>query len=181
MKKTPIEPRLAAPGLMAWLFEAPLAMVARSLPASVGAALAIVLLTNAVIFWTPLGFDTQSDGDGPISTILGPLVPFIWIVWFCAMGAAYHVTAREMGGVTRDARLIVVLAIVCALYPLYTLGFQSRWIGLIANIAIGVLTAVIAARLWTRARFGAFLLVPIIGWAGIASVWVVMSILGRPF
>lgn len=155
--------------------------VARSLPASIGAALAIVLLSNAAIFWTPLGFDTQSDGDGPVAAVLGPLIPFIWTVWFGAMGAAYHETARAMGGVTIDAQFIAVLAIVCALYPLYTLGFQSRWIGLVANIAIGAFTAVIVMRLWSRARLGAYLLVPIIGWLMIASVWVVLSILGRPF
>lgn len=181
MKNSLIEERRAPRPMGAGGRQGPMTLVARSLPASVGAALAIILLTNAAIFLTPLGFDTQTDGEGPIAKVLGPLIPFVWTAWFCAMGAAYHLTARAMGGVTTEARLIAGLAVVCALYPLYTLGFESRWIGLIANIVIAAFTAGLVMRLWSRARLGAYLLVPIIGWLMIASVWVVLSILGRPF
>lgn len=166
------------------ILNAPLAFAWRSagaLRTSIALSVAVVLSVNAMIFASPLEFDTGSDGDGPISSILGPLLPFIWIVWFVGMGGALHVITRHYNEAPREFWLIVLMLAACAAYPLYTAGFESLWIGLAANLIIAFLDGYIVFRLWSQSRIAALLILPIIPWLLFASTWIIFNLNGRAF
>ena len=132
---------------------------------------------NAIIFAVGLG----PSRDGGIVVPRGwewveRVVWFGWVVLFAGMGLAAWLAARS-GRATAgiDARLIWALIVICLLYPLYTLGFRIIP-GRIGNIAVLVLTCVLAGVVRRTSRAAAALLVPVALWVAVATVYVVKLI-----
>lgn len=155
--------------------------VGLSLKRSVECAVAVIFAVNLLVFFGPFEADVVSGQSGPISNYLGPLVPFIWILWFVFMGAAFHFEVKRAKHVSIQASGILLLFALCALYPLYTFGFRSLVIGLIANMAMIVLLVFLIPALWRVERRASVLLMPIAVWLGIASIWIAADLTKVPF
>ncbi len=148
---------------------------------SASSAVALGLLPYAMAFALLGGCDIDTDPGGPIASLLGPYLPVVWAVWFAGIGAAFALIWRRDEGFSTEVNLLIALFCLCALYPLYTLGFRSRAIGLIGNMIGGVLDAFIVVRLSRIDRIAALCVAPIVPWLVLASVWLIFDIRGVPF
>ena len=125
------------------------------------------LLLNGVIF------GLHWDSNAAPSPYLPPgwLVGAIWMLLFTAMGVARWMLLRGGGAnQDRDASLVVLLAFLCMIYPLYTLGLRSESIGLAGSIFTALIAVWIAARLIRRSSTAAALVGLVIAWLVYASV-----------
>lgn len=116
---------------------------------------------------------------GPINGVIYAIVPFVWIGLFAAMGTA--MLRLRAQGLPRQALAVGVLLANCALYPVYTLGFTSRELGLAGNGLTAVLAAFAIGIMVERAPRLALLLLPVIVWVSLASVGLVAVMTGRTF
>ena len=143
---------------------------------NVAAALGVVLTINAIVFSFDWGSWNESEPD-----FLAPpgwVVALIWTTFFVLMGVARWLIIKS-GSAARifHSRLIVILLVLCALYPFYTLGLQSNLLGLIGNIVIVLLTIWTAQQISDSSSAAAKLIFLIVPWVLFASVIVVRALL----
>lgn len=174
------DPDRISRGIPARLSDA-LLKVGLSSKRSIECAVAVICSINLLIFFGPFGADLVSGQSGAISNYLGPLVPFIWLLWFALMGLAFHIEVKRNQRVSLEASGILLLFVLCALYPVYTFGFRSLIIGLIANIFMVTLLIFLVAALWWAARIVSALLLPIAVWLVVASIWILADMAKIPF
>jgi tryptophan-rich sensory protein len=136
---------------------------------------------NILIFTIPFAADTKSSATGPISSILGPLVPFIWIILFGFMGAASYFFEKSNNFINKKVNLIQFLIVLCALYPIYTLGFRSELIGLYGNLTTLISSIFLIKHLWIKSLISALLIMPTTIWLILASIWLSYEVLGLSF
>jgi tryptophan-rich sensory protein len=134
-----------------------------SLAASLALFLGAVLVVNAMIFGLRLP-GAAGDPSGPP----GWLVGLVWTGLFALFGAAHW----KLQGSANDeaARLwLVAFAILCLIYPFYTLGLANRSIGLAGNIVTGLVAVLLVRRIWSASITAALLVAPVIPWLAFAS------------
>jgi tryptophan-rich sensory protein len=100
----------------------------------------------------------------------------VWAVLVVLMAAAAIVTLRSGGERAKPrAGLVLLLIGVCLLHPLYTAIFKSVGYGLTAELVGSAVTCVVAGLVVARVRrastFGAALIVPVVVWVGLATVY----------
>ena len=138
-----------------------------SLAATLGIYLLLPLGMNGLIFG--LGWSTPR----PSNPMLPPgwAVGSIWMLLFAAMGTArWLCESAALSG--RAAHWIDALAILCLLYPLYTLGLRSDTIGLAGTIVTAIFAAAVIAKAQQASRPAAALTSAVLLWlvyAGIAT------------
>jgi tryptophan-rich sensory protein len=153
----------------------------KSLLRSVLFSICICIFLNILIFTIPFAADTKSSATGPISSILGPLVPFIWIILFGFMGAASYFFEKSNNFINKKVNLIQFLIVLCALYPIYTLGFRSELIGLYGNLTTLISSIFLIKHLWIKSLISALLIMPTTIWLILASIWLSYEVLGLSF
>ncbi len=116
---------------------------------------------------------------GPINSVIYAIVPFVWIGLFAAIGTAMFMLHTR--GLRGPALAAGVLLANCALYPVYTLGFSSRELGLAGNGLTAVLAAFAIGLAAERSPRTALLLFPVIVWVTLASIGLVAVMTGRTF
>ncbi len=136
-----------------------------SLAGNLGVFIVPPLVLNGIIFG--LGW----NGNTAPSPYLPPgwLVGTIWMALFTAMGAARWLLVRD----TTDAPAawrVSLLAFLCMIYPLYTLGLSSEKIGLAGSVATGAVAVWVVARLVRVSRTAAALTGLVLAWLIYASV-----------
>jgi len=125
------------------------------------------LLLNGVIFGLGWDHDTAPNQYLPPGWVVGT----IWMLLFTAMGIARWLLVRAGTSTgNREARLVVVLAFVCMIYPLYTLGLRSDRIGLAGSVATAALAIWIGSKVARRSRAAAGLTGLVVAWLIYASV-----------
>lgn len=147
-----------------------------------GSLLGAVLALGVNLVIQLAGWGEEPAGTaypGPVNSVIYAIVPFVWIGLFAAMGTALF--ALRARGMMRPARAVGVLLANCALYPVYTLGFSSRALGLAGNGLTAVLAAFAIGMMVERAPRLAPLIVPVIVWVALASIGLVAVMTGRTF
>lgn len=126
-----------------------------------------------------LAVDLGDWGDGGSERVpagwewVDQVVGYVWLVLFGVMAAAsWLANSSGRPTATRDGRIILGLMLVCILYPVYTLGFQAI-AGLIANVIVLVLFVIAATEVRRSSPVAAVLLLPVVAWIAIATVYVV--------
>lgn len=103
------------------------------------------------------------------------IVGFVWVVLLIGLGGAWWLLHRADGeGALPAARLVLILAVVCLLYP-FTFGL-TVYTGLLGNIAIGVFAAWVAWRARIFSRSGALLVLPVVAWLVVATIYLSLLI-----
>ena len=84
----------------------------------------------------------------------------------------------ESRGIDRaaHARLITILAVLCFLYPFYTLGLSSRTMGLIGNCIIILLAGWTIWQVKSSSKTAAALLSAVVLWVSFASVIIIREL-----
>jgi benzodiazapine receptor len=152
----------------------------KSLLHSVFFSISLCVILNILIFTIPFATDTKSSAHGPISSILGPLVPFVWIILFGLMGAASYFFEQSKSSVEK-LNLIQMLIVFCAIYPIYTMGFRSEFIGLCGNLITLLYTIFVIKTLFQKSFNSALLLIPVSIWLILASIWLSYELRGLAF
>ena len=128
------------------------------------------LVVNALIFGFGYGTSTfaSRSSDPP-----GWLVGAVWTLLFALFGVAHWLLRGEEPQFVRGRIGVELLAVVCLLYPLYTMGLSNRDAGLIGNLITALLTAGLAWWLWPLNRQAALLVLPVVPWLAFAS-WTII-------
>jgi tryptophan-rich sensory protein len=123
------------------------------------------LVMNGIIFG--LGWDRASASIAGVPP--GPVVGVIWMLLFTAMGVARWLLVRARCG---GAEWVSLLALVCLLFPLYTVGLRSMVTGLVGTLLTAVLAIAVVRSSWNRSREAAMCVSAVCAWllyAGAAS------------
>ena len=133
-------------------------------------AVALCLGINAIIFGSGW-FVTDDAADKAVwFAPPGYVVGTVWVILFALIGAARYLL-NEFGEAAAGAKnLLIGLLLFCLAYPIYTIGFTSRLLGLIGNMATIALTIFIITKVFKFSKTAAYLLIPIIIWVGFASL-----------
>jgi tryptophan-rich sensory protein len=117
-----------------------------SLAANLAVYIVVPLAMNGAIFG--LGWNDA----GPKNPMLPPgwIVGTIWMLVFAGMGVARWMLT--CGSEPRVARWVDGLALLCLVYPLYTLGLKSQAIGLAGAIVTSLVAFAIAVRVWRQSK-----------------------------
>ncbi len=147
-----------------------------------GLGIGIGFVVNLAIIVTGVGEEAPDAADpGPVNSVIYAIVPFVWLGLFAAMATAI-LMLRALG---REAALPTVAAVVllvnCALYPVYTLGFQSMPLGLAGNVLTAILAAFAAGAAARLSSVAAALLLPVTIWVLLASIGLVAVMTGGQF
>jgi tryptophan-rich sensory protein len=126
------------------------------------------LAANALIFGLGFASSTSQAGDPP-----GWLVGTAWTLWFALFGVAHWLLGGEGLQFARARLGVELLAILCLLYPLYTMGLSNQVIGLVGNTFTALVTAGLVWWLWPLNRPAALLVLPVIPWLAFAS-WTIL-------
>lgn len=150
-----------------------------SLPSNLLLFYGILFLTNVPAYFLGLKF----EGNEPKKRLWfeppGFVIPIVWVFLFLLLAILRY----ELIEIEADylAKMTVVLAVVCASYPYYTLGlekltgFSALKFGLAGNILV------ILAALWVGMMVSSlssnlsYLIFPIVGW----TIFATMIILGQ--
>lgn len=121
-----------------------------------------------------LGLEFESDSDPRLwYAPPGFVIPLMWFVLFTLLGTARHILQVKQAG---RGELILILALLCATYAYYTLGLakltgiSALWYGLIGNLAVILVAAVVVIRLLPLSRAAALLVLPVIVWTSYATL-----------
>lgn len=107
----------------------------------------------------------------------GYIISVAWFVLFTLLGIArYHLI---QGGHSGAQGWLFALAVLCASYAYYTLGFakltniSALWYGLVGNIVVILFTGIVVLKLLPFSRTAAFLTIPVIIWTAFASLIII--------
>jgi tryptophan-rich sensory protein len=107
----------------------------------------------------------------------GYVIPVVWFVLFTLLGIARYKLLQAGHGDLQG--WLYALAFLCASYAYYTLGLaklthvSALWFGLIGNIIVILLAAIVVYKLWPVQKAAALLTLPIIIWTAYASFIVI--------
>ena len=136
----------------------------------------LIIIANAVVF--SLGWDKA--GANQIEAEFSPpgyVVGVVWVVLFVLMAVARWLIVKSRSvNAAAHARLITILAVLCFLYPFYTLGLSSRILGLIGNGIIILLAGWMIRRIKSSSKTAAALLSAVILWVAFASVIIIREL-----
>jgi tryptophan-rich sensory protein len=125
-----------------------------------------------------IGLDFDS-GETPKLWYAPPgfIIPIVWFLLFTLLGVGRYnlVQTNE----TSYQWWLYGLAILCASYAYYTLGFakltniSALWFGLIGNIVVIIFAALVIYKLLPVNKTAALLTAPVIIWTAFASLIVI--------
>lgn len=153
------------------------------LACAAGAVLLAVLANVYILLARPFGATEgiPIQNTGPGGALVAAIVPYVWLVLFAFMGTAFWLLVRDGGRLTGPAWLVVLLVLLCVLYPVYTGALNQPRVALVGNAAVVAVAGLAVWRAWPLSRAAAALLAPVILWVAIASVALVSLMTGRPF
>jgi tryptophan-rich sensory protein len=134
----------------------------RGLAANLVVFVGLPLALNGVIFG--LGWDRASGPQVGIPP--GWIVGALWVVLFAGMGTARWLLLRAASRQEeqRRAEWVSLLAFLCLLYPLYTLGLRDDRVGLVGNVITAVMGIVVTVFAWRRVRAAGVWLAVVCAW-----------------
>jgi tryptophan-rich sensory protein len=120
------------------------------------------LVLNGVIFG--LGWDRASGPQVGIPP--GWIVGALWVVLFAGMGTARWLLLRaaRRHEDQQRAEWVSLLAFLCLLYPLYTLGLRDDRVGLVGNLITAVVGIGVSVFAWRRVRAAGVWLAAVCAW-----------------
>lgn len=138
-----------------------------SLAGNLAAFLIPPLVLNGVIFGLGWNMNSAPNPYLPPSWLVGT----IWMLLFAAMAVARWMLLRAGGA---ESGPVVLLAFLCLIYPLYTLGLRSQGVGLAGSILTALVAIWVAVRVQRRSRGAVALIGLVIAWLGYASLAVAL-------
>lgn len=127
-----------------------------------------------------LGLDFDDDPPAVWYQPPGYVIPIIWFVLFALMGGARYLVLQQGRGDL--GWWIIGLAVFCASYAYYTIGFEkltkisALWWGLWGNVGVIALAFWVVWMVYPVSVNGSLLIIPTIVWTSFANVIVVGEI-----
>ena len=136
--------------------------VMTGLAANLGVFVGLPLVLNGVIF----GLGWNRAGGMQVGLPPGWVVGSLWVVLFAGMGTARWLLLRAASGKveTRRVEWVSLLAFLCLLYPLYTVGLRDDRVGLVGNVITAVVAIAVAVFAWKRVRAAGMWLAAVCAW-----------------
>ncbi|MBC6995996.1 TspO/MBR family protein [Neolewinella lacunae] len=136
----------------------------------------ILIAVNLPAPWLGLEFES---GETPKLWYAPPgyLIPIVWFVLFTLLGIGRYLLLRAGGG--DYLWCLYGLALLCAAYAYYTLGFarltniSALWFGLAGNTVVILFAAFAVYTLLPVEKTAALLTLPVIVWTAFASLIVI--------
>jgi tryptophan-rich sensory protein len=120
-------------------------------------------------------FGDESPGVGsqvlPMFAPPGWLVGGVWVVLFALLGLArWRLVGSGSEAGRQGARLTIAFVVVCALYPVYTLGLRSLVAGFIGNVGTAILAVALGLRVRRIDHSSAWVFALVVGWLCYATL-----------
>lgn len=136
----------------------------------------LVIVANAFVFC--LGWDKA--GSSRIEAEFAPpgyVVGVVWTGLFVLMAVARWLIVKSRGiNAAAHARLVTILAVLCFLYPFYTLGLSSQIMGLVGNAAVILLAGWTIWQVKSSSKTAAALLSAVVLWVSFASLIIIREL-----
>ncbi len=133
----------------------------------------ILIVVNIPAPFIGLEFETRSTNRLWYAPP-GIVIPIAWFILFTLLGLSrYFLVQAEK---TEYQLWLYGLALLCATYAYYTLGFaklthiSALWFGLIGNIVVILFAAFVIWKLHPISKTAAYLIIPIIVWTLYATL-----------
>jgi tryptophan-rich sensory protein len=129
-----------------------------------------VLLNGALALFgdESLGVDSQIL---PRYVPPGWLVGSVWVVLFAMLGLArWRLRRSGSQAGLQGARWTLAFVVVCALYPLYTLGLRSLAAGFVGNLGTAVFAVALSLRVKRVDNLSAGIFALVVGWLCYATL-----------
>jgi len=136
-------------------------------------AAAVLLATGANALIALGGFSSTRHLIQPPALVwIDRVVGYVWVALFALMATGRWLILRSGSpDAPAHARLLAWLIVICALYPIYTLGLQLLP-GLIGNIFVLVLSVRVARGIWASSHAAAIFTTLVSLWVTVASIYV---------
>jgi tryptophan-rich sensory protein len=120
-------------------------------------------------------FGEESLGVGSqVSAMCAPpgwLVGGVWVVLFALLGLVRWRMVRLGSEAGRQgARWTIAFVVVCALYPVYTLGLRSLVAGFIGNVCTALFALALGLRVRRIDNSSGWVFAFVVGWLGYATL-----------
>lgn len=136
----------------------------------------LIIVANAIVF----SLDWDKAGTSQIEAEFAPpgyVVGVVWVGLFVLMAVARWLVIKSRSlNSAAHAQLITILAVLCFLYPFYTLGLSSQLMGLIGNVVIILLTSWTIWQVKSSSKPAAALLSAVVLWVSFASVIIIREL-----
>lgn len=136
----------------------------------------LIIVANAIVF--SLGWDEA--GTSQIEAEFAPpgyVVGVVWVGLFVLMAVARWLIVKSQNiNAAAHARLVTILAVLCFLYPFYTLGLSSLVMGLVGNAAVILLAGWTIWQIKSSSKTAAALLLAVILWVFFASIIIIREL-----
>ncbi len=118
-------------------------------------------------------------GESPVvgSRVLGIFAPpgwlvgGVWVVLFALLGLVRWRMVRLGSDAGRQgARWTIAFVVLCALYPVYTLGLRSPFAGFIGNVGTAILAGALGLRVRRIDRSSAWVFAVVVAWLSYATL-----------
>ena len=136
--------------------------VMSGLGANLAVFVGLPLVLNGVIF----GLGWNRAGGMQVGLPPGWVVGSLWVVLFAGMGTARWLLLRAARGREEQRRVewVSLLAFLCLLYPLYTVGLRDDRVGLVGNVLTAMVGIGVAVFAWKRVRAAGAWLAAVCAW-----------------
>lgn len=130
----------------------------------------LAVLCNLLIARTGVGAGAPNEVVPQGWAWVDRIVGSVWVVLLTALGGAWWLL-RRVGGreAASTSRLVLVLAVICLLYP-FSFGLTLTS-GLAGNILIAVFAAWISFRARSSSIPAALLVLPVVAWLAVATIY----------
>jgi len=139
-------------------------------------AMSFAAFVNAIIFsrgWNRSGDYVIQPSFAPPDYMIG----VVWVFLFACMATArWLIIKSKSEKAVLHSRLVVLLVVFCALFPFYSLAFDSTTGGLIGCIATLLLAGWIVYQVKSSSRAAAALVFTVILWLSFATVIIIRLI-----
>jgi tryptophan-rich sensory protein len=150
-------------------------MSRRNLLVALALAGGSALLCNGLIALTGVGSGAPNQVVPQGWSWVDQIVGSVWVGLLIALGGSWWLL-RRVGGweAAATARLVLVLATICLVYP-FTFGL-TLYSGLAGNILIAGFAAWVAFRARSSSTPAALLVLPVVAWLVIATIYLSLLI-----
>jgi benzodiazapine receptor len=126
----------------------------------------IAIILNVVIF--KAGYSKTSKQLHNPMIPPGWIVGLIWVIIFGILGYAFYLLIQAHD--TVSATLLVVLFIVCLLYPFYTNGLSDGMGARLGNLSSLIIAFIVTVVIAYKTPSVTFYMIPILVWASYVNI-----------
>lgn len=153
-----------------------LSMLVGAIAASIVSVVLVVLIPGG-----SGSIDQTLPQTGPFGALISEIVPFVWVVLFAGLGAAFWLVNGGRRSLGRAGCAVLGLVGLCVAYPVLASQVRQPIIAIMGNLATVVCALLTAWLCWPSSRLASVFPALVAIWVSLATVGLIALMLGLPF